>query len=168
MRFSADILDLPWPAIVKPTVVDIRVHRDALYIGRKMASWKLDASAWANPHKLESDNLIERAATVNAYVRTILESDFRTNLHTLRGKTLGCWCAPRLCHGHALADLVMQQKAHGLPCPHCQAPLKGYLNLWQDGSLYESAVCMRCNARGYWWRELPTYRAEATLAFDLV
>lgn len=30
----------------------------------------------------------------------------RENLHTLKGKILGCWCAPQLCHGHVLAELA--------------------------------------------------------------
>jgi hypothetical protein len=163
VRFSPDILELPFPTIAKPTVVDVRGGADCLYIGRKMGTDR-QASPWANMHKVDKDTPENRAAAVNAYIRSVLGTDQRVRLHTLRGLTLGCWCSPRLCHGHALAELVMQQKSHGLPCPHCTAPLQGWLNLWQDGSLYETAVCTRCHARGYWWRELPTFRADGTLA----
>lgn len=27
-------------------------------------------------------------------------------LHTLRGKTLGCWCSPKACHGDVLRELA--------------------------------------------------------------
>jgi len=30
-------------------------------------------------------------------------------LHELEGKTLGCWCPPRACHGDVLARLAAQQ-----------------------------------------------------------
>lgn len=26
--------------------------------------------------------------------------------HALQGKTLGCWCKPKLCHGDVIVDLV--------------------------------------------------------------
>jgi hypothetical protein len=29
-------------------------------------------------------------------------------LHTLKGKRLGCWCAPKPCHGNVLARLVAE------------------------------------------------------------
>lgn len=31
-------------------------------------------------------------------------------LPSLRGKTLGCWCAPKLCHGDVLAELANQEE----------------------------------------------------------
>lgn len=30
----------------------------------------------------------------------------REHLHELRGKRLGCWCTPKDCHGHVLAELA--------------------------------------------------------------
>mmetsp|Transcript_32436 Transcript_32436/g.71662 ORF Transcript_32436/g.71662 Transcript_32436/m.71662 type:complete len:163 (+) Transcript_32436:84-572(+) len=30
----------------------------------------------------------------------------RAAFEALRGKVLGCWCAPLLCHGHVLAELL--------------------------------------------------------------
>lgn len=163
MRHSADI-DMRLVErshLVKPTVVDIRQLASAEYIGRAVQG--RTASPWQNPHKLPADTPADRAKCINAYVRTILASDQRRHLHTLRAKTIGCWCAPKLCHGHALADLSVQQRTHGQPCPHCKAPLKGWLNLWGD-QLYEAAVCMGCNARGYAWRVLPHYEADGLLA----
>lgn len=166
--FSFRITTLPVVDIVKPTVVDIRHCAGAspLYIGRQMPGH--DLSQWANHHKLTTDTPAVRATAINAYVLDILGADMRLQLHTLRGQTLGCWCAPKLCHGNALAELVMQQKTHGVPCPNCGQSLRGYLNLWHNGTappdLYEAACCLNCNARGYFWRELPHAQPDGTLA----
>lgn len=34
------------------------------------------------------------------------QPDLMGDLHELKGKTLGCWCAPLACHGDVLAELA--------------------------------------------------------------
>lgn len=43
-----------------------------------------------------------------AYINERLQSEatLQTELEFLRGKQLGCWCAPETCHGDILAELA--------------------------------------------------------------
>ena len=63
---------------------------------------------WGNPFKLvNQDDEQERAEVLDEY-RVWLWNEIRRGRWTLRelselsGKTLGCWCAPRCCHGDVL------------------------------------------------------------------
>lgn len=67
---------------------------------------------WGNPivlHDPKDDE--ERAAVLAAYKTWVLTSVnpraqwVRKHVHELRGKVLGCWCAPRPCHGDVLVEL---------------------------------------------------------------
>lgn len=77
-----------------------------VYIGRKCYGYP--ASKWANPFKLApkaSD--LERRRCLDYYLRHLNNRpDLMAAIPELRGKVLGCWCAPRLCHGHTLALLA--------------------------------------------------------------
>jgi hypothetical protein len=85
-----------------------RVVQDAdVYIGRRVqrGGWNLPASKWANPFTVSACGSAEEA--VHRY-REWLEDQpaLVASLHELRGKTLGCWCAPGPCHGNVLAELA--------------------------------------------------------------
>lgn len=68
-----------------------------VYIGRP--------SIWGNPFKLGEDG--SREEVIDKYHRWILTQPLLLlQLHELRGKTLGCWCRPRYCHGDILAMLA--------------------------------------------------------------
>jgi hypothetical protein len=70
-----------------------------VYIGRP--------SKWGNPFEIGRDGT--REEVVRKYRLWILEqSDLLGDLHELRGKVLGCWCAPKFCHGDVL-DLLANQ-----------------------------------------------------------
>jgi hypothetical protein len=48
-----------------------------------------------------------REEAIAAYCRRLLaHPDLLALVPALRGKTLGCWCAPKLCHAHILAVLA--------------------------------------------------------------
>lgn len=70
-----------------------------VYIGRP--------SKWGNPFVVGRDG--SREECVQKF-RTYITSDsgrlLRDGLHTLRGKALGCWCAPAACHGDVLRELA--------------------------------------------------------------
>ncbi|XP_045180311.2 uncharacterized protein LOC123539663 [Mercenaria mercenaria] len=88
-------------------------HPDHLYIGRDMTLYVPGAvhSKWHNPFKskkLGKENCCKRFKeyvqtdkTIHSNGKTLFES-----LEELKGKTLGCWCHPEMCHGHVLRDLV--------------------------------------------------------------
>jgi hypothetical protein len=67
-----------------------------VYIGR--------GSKWGNPFKIGIDG--NRFDVINKYLFYILNKpDLLYALHELEGKVLGCWCAPKFCHGHILIAL---------------------------------------------------------------
>jgi hypothetical protein len=84
------------------------------YIGRH-------AKGWGNPNSSydedpENDGIIGRDEAINRYQydfeHDLLPHRKKSDVHSLAGKRLGCFCKPRRCHGDILAD---------------------YLNRWDDG-----------------------------------
>lgn len=71
-------------------------------------------SKWGNPFSHQYGTLAEyrvntREEAIAAYRQWITEGEGRfllKDLHELRGKTLGCWCAPRPCHCDVLIELA--------------------------------------------------------------
>jgi len=101
--------------VKKTTVVrlkrkDGKVVQDCdVYIGRPMymGGWKLAGSKWANPFKIDEKNGIDRKKVVEMYKEWIVKQpELMSSLDELKGKTLGCWCKPELCHGDVLAELA--------------------------------------------------------------
>ncbi len=75
-----------------------------VYIGRP--------SKWGNPfsHKkgTRATHLTDtREEAVSKYKEYLLNNrGLLKDLYTLKGKTLGCWCAPEACHGDVLVELA--------------------------------------------------------------
>ena len=67
-----------------------------VYIGRP--------SKWGNPFKIGRDGTREQV--IEKYRKYILSSKLINDIHELKGKTLGCWCHPKACHGDVLAELA--------------------------------------------------------------
>ena len=69
-----------------------------VYIGRP--------SKWGNPFVLGKDgNREEVVAKYKAWIEAqpaLMEAAKKE----LKGKTLGCWCSPRLCHGDILVGIA--------------------------------------------------------------
>jgi len=66
-------------------------------------------SIWANPFKLGRDGTQEEIIRAYALLmrdRVLADPLLRLELMGLKGKTLGCWCAPEPCHGDALLQLI--------------------------------------------------------------
>lgn len=60
---------------------------------------------WGNPFRMTTE--ADRATVIEQYRAWIMtEAALLDALPTLRGKTLACWCAPRLCHGDVLVALL--------------------------------------------------------------
>lgn len=69
-----------------------------VYVGRP--------SAWGNPFRMPDE--ARRAETVARYREWILTQPhlLERAKAELRGKRLGCWCAPKACHGDVLAEIA--------------------------------------------------------------
>jgi hypothetical protein len=62
---------------------------------------------WGNPFKLQIDTEADRKKCLEFYRHWLMrQHHLLADLHELRGKVLGCWCAPKLCHGDVLAELA--------------------------------------------------------------
>ena len=85
-------------AVRKATVVNLKLKQPFdVYIGRP--------SKWGNPFVLGRNGT--RAQVVAQYRRYLLgQPALLALLGELAGKRLGCFCAPRPCHGDVLAELV--------------------------------------------------------------
>ena len=60
---------------------------------------------WGNPFKIGVDGTREEViAKYEAWIKT--QPALLAALPELRGKVLGCWCAPKPCHGDVLARLA--------------------------------------------------------------
>lgn len=85
-------------------VVHNKVEPYDVYIGRP--------SKWGNPYSDKHGTLNEfyvptREEAISAYRGWIAgQTNLLADLHELRGKTLGCWCAPLPCHGDVLLELA--------------------------------------------------------------
>ena len=92
------------PLYVETTVVNI--HHGATYDER------IDrASIFGNPFHLGRDG--DRTTVLEKYRTYFLrrvddDAEFRRRVLELRGKKLGCWCAPKLCHGMIIAEWLAQ------------------------------------------------------------
>ena len=82
-----------------PLVVHCKRARYDVYVGRP--------SKWGNPFAIGRDGTREQViARYERWLRS--RPELLAQLGELEGKTLGCWCAPRACHGDVLARLVAE------------------------------------------------------------
>ncbi|HTZ62688.1 MAG TPA: DUF4326 domain-containing protein [Solirubrobacteraceae bacterium] len=81
----------------EPRAVHCRRERHHVYIGRP--------SKWGNPFVVGRDGA--RGECVELYEQWLRENaELMAALPELRGLVLGCWCAPRACHGDVLVRLA--------------------------------------------------------------
>lgn len=111
----------------KNLVVHHRQEHD-VYVGRP--------SKWGNPFSHTGGLAIYRTKTrlesIRKYRAWILTGEGKhllKDLHELKGKVLGCWCAPMPCHAEVLVQL-----ANGWKCPNDKS----------IGPLRE-CFCMKCS-----------------------
>lgn len=90
-----------------PLVVHCKREPFDLYIGR---SGKGKFSVWGNPYRLPDES--KRAQVLADYRRWLWwrlehEPGLLERVAGLAGKRLGCFCAPRACHGDVLAEAAV-------------------------------------------------------------
>ena len=83
---------------VKSWVVHCKKARYDVYVGRP--------GKWGNPIVLKRES--EREAVLEEYIEYLNDHPqlMEDAKRELKGKVLGCWCAPRLCHAEVLAQIA--------------------------------------------------------------
>jgi hypothetical protein len=85
---------------VIPRVVHCKKEEFDVYVGR--------GSRWGNPYSHKEGTLAEhvvgsRTEAIQKFEEYLLSrEELMGSLEELRGKTLGCWCKPKSCHGDIL------------------------------------------------------------------
>lgn len=75
-------------------VVHCKKETYDVYIGRP--------SKWGNPFVIGKDG--DRKAVIESYRKWLIaQPKLMEEVIELKGKVLGCWCAPQACHGDVLA-----------------------------------------------------------------
>ncbi len=103
-----------------PTTTVVHCKRDAydVYIGRKRQGMHY-GNPFSHQKAQHTIHVPTREDAVGAFREWILEQDHHEvepmrrawilmNLENLRGKRLGCFCAPQECHGDVFVELVGQ------------------------------------------------------------
>jgi len=81
----------------EPRVVHCKRESYDVYIGRP--------SKWGNPFLVGRDG--DRRECIKLYEEWIMQHpELIADLPELRGRILGCWCAPKECHGDVLLRLA--------------------------------------------------------------
>lgn len=87
--------------VVLTSVVNIQQDDYDIFIGR--------GGQWGNPFIMGVDGT--REEVIEKYRQWIMtQPQLLTQLPTLKGKRLGCYCKPLACHGDILCELVEELK----------------------------------------------------------
>ena len=79
-------------------VVNLRKERYDVYIGR--------GSKWGNPFQMANHTEEERNRVCDEYEKYFWSIGLYKYIDELKGKTLGCFCKPKRCHGDFLAKVA--------------------------------------------------------------
>lgn len=90
--------------MIDTVVVNMRTNAYDVAIDR--------SSPFGNPFHLKHEG--ERGTVLQQYreyfyKRVEHDPEFRQRVLALRGKRLGCWCAPKLCHGMIIVEWLEAQ-----------------------------------------------------------
>lgn len=97
--------------LLSPAVVHLKQEPFDVRIDRK--------TPWGNPFELDHES--DRATVIQQYAAWLATGDslgmfnpawVREQLPQLQGKRLGCWCAPKACHGDTLMTLANSLPGH--------------------------------------------------------
>lgn len=78
-------------------VVHCKKEKYDVYVGRP--------SKWGNPYEIGRDG--DRFDVIAKYEKYLQSNpELLAQVGELKGKRLGCWCSPKICHGDILAKLA--------------------------------------------------------------
>lgn len=87
--------------------------KDAIYVGRANARYKLKESKWHNPFRIGgflAGRTLDREDCIMLYRNYLYNSNAGKMLleyiGQLTGKDLSCWCAPEPCHADILLEIA--------------------------------------------------------------
>lgn len=83
---------------MKCRVVNLKKEKYDVYIGR--------GSKWGNPFKPKDYSNEERNRVCDEFEKWFWTTNLPNQLYELKGKTLGCFCKPKRCHGDFLVEQV--------------------------------------------------------------
>jgi len=83
------------------SVVHCKKSKYDVYIGRP--------SIWGNPFEIGKDGTREEVIEKHEkWIKT--QPQLLSQLPTLKGKTLACWCSPKSCHGDTLERMANETR----------------------------------------------------------
>ena len=96
---------------MKTTVVNLMNEEYDIYIGRSNPRKGLRKSILHNPYKIDRNSGISRKMSIEMYRKYFYEKikedpAFKAEVERCRGKRLGCWCKPLLCHGDVIVEYL--------------------------------------------------------------
>lgn len=83
-------------------------HPDYVYIGRENNYYGFEESIFHNPYREDEYGREKCIRLFGKYFHERLDEDseFQEAVKELQGKTLGCWCKPKDCHGDVIRDYI--------------------------------------------------------------
>ncbi|KAL3941473.1 MAG: hypothetical protein SGBAC_004183 [Bacillariaceae sp.] len=93
----------------KELVVHCRRLPYDVYVGRPSRGAPAgDLCTWGNPFNMKNQSQDERNRVIREYrCWLVSQPDLVVKAQReLKGKVLACWCSPKLCHGHVLAEVA--------------------------------------------------------------
>jgi hypothetical protein len=95
--------------VTRRMVVHCKKEKYDVYIGRAVPRSGMKASVWGNPFVLGKDGTREEVM-VKYRAWLMGNAELLARLPELRGKILGCWCAPLACHGDILSEMANRRR----------------------------------------------------------
>jgi len=93
-------------------VVHCMKHPFDVYVGRGRCPKTGQFSKWGNPFSHQINSIARfktnsRKESIDKFREWIeTQPQLMNSLAELKGKTLGCWCAPQPCHAEVLVELA--------------------------------------------------------------
>jgi hypothetical protein len=141
--------------------------KDNIYIGRAGIifidgqRFPKQPSIWANPFKVQNNRNETVIHLYEKYIRNKIENEYGIEeLLKLKGKTLGCWCKPKSCHGDILIKLIKEYsydddsnyESDNQPVPIClccdENEIETRCNFCEEKICTECSIyCTNCNTK---------------------
>jgi len=89
---------------------DVRIDRATMW-GNPWSSKKVNKAMFTTDSRKESVDNFRAWLKGDGFTDVLQEKrqNILDQLETLRGKTLGCWCHPQLCHGEVYIELLGEE-----------------------------------------------------------